>query len=65
MTAEPGRSSVEIAGYALGVGLAFVPLLGIPVRFLLADAPALAIYAGAFAVGLLLGALLPRLSGRG
>jgi hypothetical protein len=39
------------------VGIAFIPLVGIPVRFLLSGAPALPIYAGAFVAGLLVGAL--------
>lgn len=53
---ETGRSQY-IAGYALGTGLAFLPLIGIPLRFAFLDVPAPLIYAGSLALGLLVGAL--------
>ncbi|MEX2542324.1 MAG: hypothetical protein WD314_10975 [Trueperaceae bacterium] len=52
------RERVSLAGYALGVGLAFVPLIGIPIRFMLPETPALLSYSGALALGLLTGALV-------
>lgn len=46
-----------IAGYALGTGLTFLPLVGIPLRFAFLEVPAPLVYAAAFALGLLMGAL--------
>lgn len=42
-------------GYALGMGLAFLPLVGIPLRFMFSGTPALLSYGGAFLAGALVG----------
>lgn len=54
MSIEVDRNA--IIGYALGTGLVFVPLLGIPLRFAFQSLPASAVYAGAFLLGVLVGA---------
>lgn len=60
MTHLRTEDRISGAGYALGIGLAFVPLIGIPLRFMLPDLPALLSFSAAFAAGLLLGGLLGR-----
>jgi hypothetical protein len=55
------RDVSSILGYAVGVGLAMIPVIGIPARFLFPESPPLLGYTGAFLAGLCIGAAAGRL----
>lgn len=55
-TRDDGLSST--LGFALGTGLAFIPLIGIPARFMFQGLPPLVTYGGGFVLGVLLGVVL-------
>ncbi|HEX7002879.1 MAG TPA: LapA family protein [Trueperaceae bacterium] len=55
MRRQPLDASGHKSGYALGTALAFVPLVGIPVRFAVQEIPAPLVYAGALLLGAVIG----------
>ncbi|MEX2535625.1 MAG: hypothetical protein WD273_08500 [Trueperaceae bacterium] len=52
--------SSPVAGYAIGVGLAFLAVVGIPLRFAFPELGAFLSYAGSFLLGVLVGGVYAR-----
>jgi hypothetical protein len=50
------RDPLLTLGYAVGVGLVMIPVIGIPVRFMFPEVPPLLGYSAAFVAGLCIGA---------
>jgi hypothetical protein len=50
------RDPLLALGYAVGVGLALIPVIGIPARFMFPEVPPLLGYTAAFFAGLCIGA---------
>jgi hypothetical protein len=63
MSTTRPRSLTHTLGYAVGVGLAFLPLVGIPFRFILQELPPVFVYLGSFLLGAAAGALGATLRG--
>lgn len=65
---EPGEAPhvsiplVSTVGYAIGVGLAFMAIAGVFVRFAFAAAPDVLLLGGSFLVGAAVGALRARIT---
>lgn len=58
MSTRSDSSRTTVAGYAVGVGLVFIPLIGIPVRFMFQGLSPPFVYAGAFLLGIAAGLLM-------
>lgn len=63
-TTRTESSRTTVAGYAVGVGLVFIPLIGIPLRFMYQGLPPVLLYAGAFLLGVTAGLLVAATRGR-
>jgi hypothetical protein len=63
LKATSARSSSLILGHAVGVGIAFLPVAGIPARFMLQEIPPVVVYGAAFLLGAAVGALVGAVRG--
>jgi hypothetical protein len=63
LKATGARSNSLILGHAVGVGIAFLPVVGIPARFVLQDIPPVIVYGTAFLLGAAVGALVGAVRG--
>ena len=64
MRTPAGSSRSTAVGYAVGVGLVFIPLIGIPVRFMYQELAPPLVYAGAFLLGFAAGFLVASIRDR-
>ena len=63
MESKTGDTTATLVGYAVGMGIIGIALIGIPLQFAYPDASAILTYAGSFAIGALVGAAVAAVRG--
>lgn len=63
MESKTGDTTVSMIGYAVGMGIVGIALIGIPLQFAYPETSAILTYGGAFAIGALAGAAVAAVRG--
>ena len=63
MNSAKDRTTTAMAGYAVGMGLVGIAIIGIPLQFAFPDIPGLLTYGGSFLIGAAIGAAVAAIRG--
>ena len=63
MNSTSDRTTTALAGYAVGMGLAGIAIIGVPLQFAFPDVAGLLTYGGSFLIGAAIGAAVAAIRG--